>query len=180
MYAPVGRSELGRFALDVAARALTFMNSYFGLPFPLPKLDLVAVPDFAAGAMENWGLITFREALVLVDAMQTPLETKTRVARVVCHEITHSWFGNFVTMEWWTHLWCNEGTTRFFEFNAMNYLFPEWNMWDQFVSAIFNEALRLDAMANSHAVEVDVNHPAEISEIFDLISYAYVPFCVFV
>jgi len=109
VHTPPGLREQGRFALGVASQALSFFADYFGYEYPLPKLDCVAVPDFAAGAMENWGLVTFRTALVLFDVDTSGSESKQRIAYVVCHELAHQWFGNLVTMEWWTHLWLNEG-----------------------------------------------------------------------
>jgi len=172
VYTPVGKTHLGSFAIGVASRALSYYVKRFGIPYPLPKMDLLAIPDFAAGAMENYGCITYREVALLIDEVQSSLDRKQRVARTICHEIAHQWFGNMVTMEWWTHLWLNEGFARFLEFFAVDSLFPEWNIWAQFVSSIQGSALRLDALETSHPIEVTVNHPDEINEIFDTISYA--------
>ena len=138
----------------------------------MPKLDLIAIPDFAMGAMENWGLTTYRDIRLLVDPDNTAIGTKQYVALVVAHEIAHQWFGNLVTMEWWTHLWLNEGYATWIEFLCVEKLFPEWKVWLHFVSNDLNRAMALDALKNSHPIEVPVGHPSEIGEIFDAISYS--------
>ena len=172
VYTPVGRKEQGRFALDVAARTLSFFDDYFGIPYPLPKMDLLAIPDFAAGAMENWGAVTYRETAILVDPEESSAGTRQRVAIIVAHELAHQWFGNLVTMEWWTHLWLNEGFASWIEFLAVDHLFPEWDMWTQFVYSDFGRALSLDGLKSSHPIEIEVRDPKQISEIFDGISYS--------
>ncbi len=159
------------FALDVAVRALEFYNDYFGIPYPLAKCDMIALPDFASGAMENWGAITYRESCMLVDPDNTSLHSKQYVAMVVCHELAHQWFGNLVTMEWWTDLWLNEGFASWIEYLAVDKLFPDWHMWTQFIGDEQEAALRLDALEHTHPVEVPVPHPDEIRSIFDTISY---------
>ncbi len=166
-----GKKDQGRFALDVARRLLGFYEDYFGIPYPLPKLDLIAIPDFAAGAMENWGAITYRETALLVDPAHSSAATRQRVAVVVAHEIAHMWFGNLVTMEWWNDLWLNEGFASWIEYKAVDHLFPEWDMWTQFVSADLAPALSLDGLRNSHPVEAEIKSPDEINELFDAISY---------
>ncbi len=172
VYTPVGRREQGRFALDVASRTLSFFHEYFAIAYPLPKMDLLAIPDFAAGAMENWGAVTYRETAILVDPEGSSAGTRQRVAIVVAHELAHQWFGNLVTMEWWTHLWLNEGFASWIEFLAVDHLFPEWDMWTQFVFTDFGRALSLDGLKSSHPIEVEVRDPRQISEIFDAISYS--------
>jgi puromycin-sensitive aminopeptidase len=164
--------DRGSFALDVAVKCLEFYNDYFGIPYPLPKCDLIALPDFASGAMENWGCITFREQTLLVDERHTGLATKQYVAMVVAHELAHQWFGNLVTMRWWTDLWLNEGFASWIEFLAVDHLFPEWEMWTQFTVDEQQQALKLDALENTHPIEVPVSHPDEIRSIFDAISYS--------
>ncbi|KAL6058582.1 Aminopeptidase [Balamuthia mandrillaris] len=171
VYTPPEKQHLGRFALDVATRTLSYFTEYFGIAYPLPKLDLVAVPDFAAGAMENWGCVTFREALLLIDPTASSLRAKQMVAYVVAHELAHQWFGNLVTMQWWTHLWLNEGFATWVGNLAVDHLFPEWDIWTQFLTDYVCSGLQLDSLESSHAIEVDVDHPAEIGEIFDAISY---------
>ncbi|MEK9194600.1 MAG: M1 family metallopeptidase, partial [Patescibacteria group bacterium] len=167
-----GKKEQARFALDVAKRVVSFYNNYFGIPYPLPVLDLIAIPDFASGAMENWGAITYRESAILVDPEHSSLGNKQWVAIVIAHEIAHQWFGNLVTMEWWTHLWLNEGFASYVEYLAVDHLFPEWDMWTQFTHSDLGDALELDALKNTHPIEVDVHHPHEIEEVFDRISYS--------
>ncbi|XP_063689885.1 puromycin-sensitive aminopeptidase-like isoform X2 [Bolinopsis microptera] len=171
VYTPVGKKEQGEFALDVAVKTLPFYNDYFEIPYPLPKMDLIAIPDFAAGAMENWGLVTYRETALLVDPLNTSSGTKQWVALVVGHELAHQWFGNLVTMQWWTHLWLNEGFASWIEYLCVDHCFPSWDIWLQYVNMDFSRALELDALDNSHPIEVPVGHPEEVDEIFDAISY---------
>jgi puromycin-sensitive aminopeptidase len=167
-----GKKEQGRFALDVACRLLRFYQGYFGIPYPLPKLDLIAIPDFAAGAMENWGAITYREVALLVDPAHSSAATRQRVAIVVAHEIAHMWFGNLVTMQWWNDLWLNEGFASWIEYKAVDHLFPEWNMWTQFLSADIGPAMALDGLRNTHPIEAEIKTPNDINELFDAISYS--------
>lgn len=171
-YTAPGKKEQGLFALDVAARSLDFYTEYFNTPYPLPKCDLVSISDFASGAMENWGLTTYRETAILVDPENTSVDRKQRIALVVAHEIAHQWFGNLVTMEWWTDLWLNEGFATFMEYLAVQSLIPEYKVWTQFVTSELRLALRLDGLKSSHPIQVPVSNPAEIDEIFDDISYA--------
>lgn len=171
VYSPVGKKEQGQFALECGVRALTFYSEFFNCPYPLTKYDMVAIPDFSSGAMENWGLVTYRETCVLVDEANSSQSSKQWVAIVVCHETAHQWFGNLVTMEWWTHLWLNEGFASFMENLTTAALYPEFKIWEQFVPGTLIEALRLDALHSSHPIEVEVGHPSEVDEIFDNISY---------
>eukprot|EP00253_Pinus_taeda_P000536 PITA_00536 len=170
VYCEVGKTNQGMFALDVAVRTLPYYAKYFGTPYPLPKLDMVAIPDFSAGAMENYGLVTYRETALLYDEKHSAAANKQRVAVVVAHELAHQWFGNLVTMEWWTHLWLNEGFATWVSYLAADYLFPEWKIWTQFIDETV-EAYRLDGLVESHPIEVEVGHAREIDEIFDAISY---------
>lgn len=172
VYTPVGKKEQGKFALDVAVKTLPFYKDYFKIAYPLPKMDLIALADFAAGAMENWGLVTYRETALLVDPQKSSAKTKQWVALVVGHELAHQWFGNLVTMEWWTHLWLNEGFASWIEYLCVDYCFPEFDSWTQFVKNDLGRALELDALNNSHPIEVPVGHPSEVDEIFDAISYS--------
>lgn len=164
--------ENTRFALDISVKILEFYNDYFGIPYPLAKCDMIALPDFASGAMENWGCVTFREQALLVDEKNSTLSNKQWVAMVVAHELAHQWFGNLVTMRWWTDLWLNEGFASWIEFLAVDHIFPEWNMWTQFTMSDQQQALKLDALEHTHPIEVPVNHPDEIRSIFDAISYS--------
>ncbi|KAK4768867.1 hypothetical protein SAY86_027017 [Trapa natans] len=120
--------------------------------------------------MENYGLVTYRETALLYDEQHSAAANKQRVATVVAHELAHQWFGNLVTMEWWTHLWLNEGFATWMSYLATDSLFPEWKIWTQFLSES-TAGLRLDGLAESHPIEVEINHAGEIDEIFDAISY---------
>ncbi|MSQ07286.1 MAG: M1 family peptidase [Dehalococcoidia bacterium] len=167
-----GKEEQGRFALETSVRLLGYFNDYFGIPYPLPKLDHIAIPDFSAGAMENWGAITYRETALLVDPVNSSAGTRQRVAEVVSHEMAHMWFGDLVTMAWWDDLWLNESFASWMGDKAVDWAFPEWQMWTQFVSADTNRALSLDGLKNSHPVQQEVKDPAQVSELFDAISYS--------
>jgi len=171
VYSPLGKKEQGRFALECAVKSITFYSKFFNVPYPLAKYDMIAIPDFSSGAMENWGLVLYRETCILVDPLNSSQSSKQWVAIVVCHETAHQWFGNLVTMEWWTHLWLNEGFASFMENLTTDSLYPEFSIWEQFVPGTLIEALKLDALKNSHPIEVDVGHPSEVDEIFDSISY---------
>ncbi len=170
-YATPDNTKHTAFALETAVKCLDYYGDYFGIDYPLAKCDMIALPDFASGAMENWGCITYREQTLLVDSENTSLGMKQYVAMVVAHELTHQWFGNLVTMKWWTDLWLNEGFASWFEYLALDHLFPEWKMWTQFVVDDQLQALKADALEHTHPVEVEVRHPDEIRTIFDNISY---------
>jgi puromycin-sensitive aminopeptidase len=170
-YATKDNVKHTKFSLDVAVKTLGFYNEYFDIPYPLTKCDFVALPDFASGAMENWGLITFREQALLVDPKNTSLHLKQYVANVVAHELTHQWFGNLVTMRWWTDLWLNESFASWMSWLAIDHLFPDWKVWTQFIVDEQGLALKLDALEHTHPIEVEVRHPDEIRTIFDAISY---------
>ena len=167
-----GKEQQGKFALDTSVQLLSFFNEYFGIPYPLEKLDHIAIPDFAAGAMENWGAITYRETALLVDAENSSAGTRQRVAEVVAHEMAHMWFGDLVTMEWWDDLWLNESFASWMGTKAVDWLFPDWEMWTQFVNMDTNRALGLDGLKNSHPIEQEVRNPAEVNQLFDAISYS--------
>lgn len=171
VYTFPGKKELGRYALDVGFRALKYYEEYFDIPYPLEKMDLVAIPDFSNGAMENWGLVTYRETALLFDPQKTSNQHKQYIAIVVAHELAHQWFGNLVTMKWWTHLWLNEGFASFMEFLCADHLFPEYDLWSQYLTDTYTRAMNLDSLHNSHPIEVEVSRTSEIDEIFDNISY---------
>ncbi len=167
-----GKKHQAKFALETAIRSLEFYNEYFNIPYPLPTLDLIAIPDFESAAMENWGAVTFRETAILVDDLHTSLSNKQWAAIVIAHELAHQWFGNLVTMHWWTDLWLNEGFASYMEYLCVDHMFPEWKMWDFYIADRYAIAQKLDALEGSHPIEVEVHHPDEISEIFDMVSYA--------
>ncbi len=166
-----GKKEQARFALECALHTLPYFSDWFDIPYALPKLDMVALPDFAAGAMENWGLITYRETAMLVDPENSAVTARQRVAEVVDHELAHQWFGNLVTMAWWDDLWLNEGFASYMGPKAVDHQFPEWDIWTQYVADDFLVALHKDSLKNTHPVEVPVKNPYEISELFDAITY---------
>ena len=172
VYAVPGKKEWGRFGLEVALHALPFYADYYKVDYPLPKLDFVALPDFAAGAMENWGLETFRETALLINPEEMSAAAMERVADVVDHELAHHWFGNRTTMAWWTHLWLNEGFATFAEMLAVADKFPKWNRRVRFVAEDVLGATHDMDKKNSHAIEQDVKNPAEIRELFDATTYS--------
>ncbi len=172
VWATKGNEEKGRFALETSLDLLAYFNEYFGMSFPLSKLDHLAIPDFAAGAMENWGAITYRETALLVDPDHSSAITREVVAAIISHEMAHMWFGDLVTMAWWDDLWLNESFASWMGDKAVDVLHPEWEMWTQFLTHDTTNALSLDGLANSHPIEQEVNNPAEIGQLFDAISYS--------
>ena len=155
------------FALDIATRSIDFYDEYFGVKYPLPKSDHVALPDFSSGAMENWGLITYRESCLLADPELTPESSRRFIATVIAHELSHQWFGNLVTMQWWNDLWLNESFANMMEYVAIDALQPNWHMWEDFATNEVTAALRRDSLDGVQSVQADVNHPDEISTLFD-------------
>ncbi len=169
---PENKNLIG-FSAEVAVKCIEFFEDYFGVPYPLKKLDLVALPDFSVGAMENWGLMTFRDTVMLADPKKTSIETKQLVALVVAHEVSHQWFGNLVTMKWWDDLWLNESFANLMEYRAVDQIFPEWKIWEQFVNHEVSAALRRDALPNVQAIRTPLRHPDELESLFDpAIAYA--------
>lgn len=160
-----------QYALDVGVKVLTFFEDYYKIPYPLPKQDMIAIPDFAAGAMENWGLITYRETSMLYQPGVSSEGDKQRVAVVVSHELAHQWFGDLVTPSWWDDLWLNEGFASYMEYEGVNVVHPDWRMWDQYAIDDVQDVFDFDGLVTSHPVYVPVGHPDEINEIFDRISY---------
>jgi len=166
-----GKQEMGRTALDMAQQILKFYNTYFAIKYPFGKLDMLAVPDFAAGAMENTAAIFYRERDLLVDAKDASLTVRKRIASVVAHEIAHQWFGDLVTMKWWDDVWLNEGFANWMESRPLAAIRPDWNI--SVDEAQDNQAaLGLDALKTTHAVHAAVETPAQIDEAFDSITYA--------
>lgn len=164
---PAQRPEALDFALDHAVKSIEFFDDYFDTPYPLPKSDHVALPDFSSGAMENWGLITYRETTLLADPATTTVASKQYIATVISHELSHQWFGNLVTMKWWNNLWLNESFATLMEYIAVDAIRPEWNAWLDFATHESILALRRDAIDGVQAVQVEVNHPDEIGTLFD-------------
>ena len=172
VWATAGNESKGNYALQTSLDLLDFYNDYFGIKFPLPKLDHLAIPDFAAGAMENWGAITYREVALLVDPENSSAGTRQIVASIISHEMAHMWFGDLVTMKWWNDLWLNESFASWMGDKAVDAIHPEWDMWTQFLTSDTASAFSLDGLTNSHPIEQEVNNPAEIGQLFDAISYS--------
>ncbi|MYK74783.1 MAG: M1 family metallopeptidase, partial [Acidimicrobiaceae bacterium] len=165
-----GRADQTAFALDVAAHALQWFSDYYGLPYPSDKLDLVAIPDFAFGAMENLGCVTFREVLLLVDPGTASQPDLQRVAEVINHELAHMWFGDLVTMAWWEGIWLNEAFATFMETACTDAYRPDWQVWSTFCRSRAS-ALSTDALGSTRPVEYPVHSPAEAEDMFDVITY---------
>src|SRR5881409_1875594 len=174
LYAAYGARSKGaiktEFSFEAAQKVLGFYEQYFGIPYQLPKLHQVAVPEFAYGAMENWGAITYREILLHVDK-DTSVRAKKSVAHVIAHEIAHMWFGNLVTMKWWDDLWLNESFATFMDFKSTDRAYPEWKVWQDFVRTSTSGAMGRDALTKTHPIMAKVHDPEEIEELFDEISY---------
>lgn len=158
------------YALDAAVKLLDFYEDYFSIPYPLPKQDLAAIPDFQSGAMENWGLTTYRESALLYDPEKSSVSSRLWITMVIAHELAHQWFGNLVTMEWWNDLWLNEGFAKFMELLSVNVTHPELTVEDYFLRRCF-DAMEVDALNSSHPVSTPVEDPAQILEMFDEVSY---------
>jgi aminopeptidase N/puromycin-sensitive aminopeptidase len=165
-----GAAETGRFALSTAEYALSYYNRYFGIRYPLPKLDMIALPDFGPGGMENFGAITYRETLLLVDEKTATLEQKKDVALTVAHEVAHQWFGDLVTMQWWDNLWLNEGFATWMSSKAVIAMHPDWQ-YSVDNAANLDGTLDLDSQPTTHPILAKADTPAEIAELFDGIAY---------
>ncbi|KAL2817221.1 peptidase family M1-domain-containing protein [Aspergillus cavernicola] len=171
VYTTKGLKEQARFALECAHRTVDYFSEVFEIEYPLPKADLLAVHEFAMGAMENWGLVTYRTTAVLFDEGKSDTRYKNRIAYVVAHELAHQWFGNLVTMDWWDELWLNEGFATWVGWLAVDHFYPEWNIWSQFVAEGVQQAFQLDSLRASHPIQVPVKNALEVDQIFDHISY---------
>uniref|UniRef100_A0A8C7NAD9 Aminopeptidase n=1 Tax=Oncorhynchus kisutch TaxID=8019 RepID=A0A8C7NAD9_ONCKI len=171
VYSVPEKKEHTHYALDTASTLLHFYNTFFHIDYPLRKLDLVAIPDFLAGAMENWGLITFRETSLLVGNQSSPLD-KQLIANVVAHELAHQWFGNLVTMRWWNDLWLNEGFATYWQYTSLMTEFPQLDLDNVFLGVRF-KAMAKDSLNSSHPVSVSsqVTTPEQVSEMFDSVTY---------
>ncbi len=158
------------YGLDVAKYVLHYYNNYFGIPYPLKKLDLIGLPDFEAGAMENFGAITYRETALLIDPNTASIGSKKEVAEVIAHEMAHQWFGDLVTMQWWNNVWLNEGFATWMENKPVAAMHPEWNI-DQDVAAEMDNTLNLDAQPTTRTIRAKADTREEIEQMFDGISY---------
>jgi aminopeptidase N/puromycin-sensitive aminopeptidase len=170
VYSTPGKKQSGAFALATAEHCIRYYDHYFGIKYPFEKLDLIGLPDFAAGAMENAGAITFREIVLLLDEKQASITQEKRVATVVAHEIAHQWFGDLVTMKWWDDIWLNEGFATWMESKPIAAWKPEWNLpLDDVLDA--NRTLETDSLANTRPIHQEAETPAQIQELFDGIAY---------
>jgi len=166
-----GKAHLAEFALDVGAYALRYFADYYAIPYPGDKLDMIAVPDFAWGAMENLGAVTYRETALLVDPAKATQVELARVADVIAHELAHMWFGDLVTMKWWNGIWLNEAFATFMELKCVDSYRPDWNRWLAF-AASRNAAMDTDSLASTRAIEFPVGSPEEANEMFDILTYS--------
>ncbi|XP_069782286.1 glutamyl aminopeptidase [Narcine bancroftii] len=172
IYVQPQQRHTAMFAADVMKTVFDYFEEYFNISYALPKLDMIAIPDFGTGAMENWGLITYRETNLLFDVNESSSYNRQRVATVVAHELVHQWFGNLVTMDWWDDLWLNEGFASFFEYIGVHASQPSWLMIDQILTDEVLPVMADDALLSSHPIIVNVSTPAEITSVFDGISYS--------
>ncbi|KAK0248640.1 hypothetical protein LTS09_016199 [Friedmanniomyces endolithicus] len=171
VYTTRGLKEQGKLALESAHQVVDYFSEVFRIDYPLPKVDLLAVHEFSHGAMENWGLITYRTTALLFDEAVSDQKYRNRVVYVVAHELAHQWFGNLVTMDWWNELWLNEGFATWVGWLAVDHLHPDWDVWGQFVTEGMQMAFQLDSLRTSHPIEVPVRNALEVGQIFDHISY---------
>ena len=170
VYGTPGKKEMGKFALESAEHVLSYYDKYFGVKYPYGKLDLIGLPDFSAGAMENTGCITFREVILLVDEKQGSIELKKTIASVIAHEMAHQWFGDLVTMKWWDDIWLNEGFATWMSSKPVEAWKPEWNFNLDDVSQA-GGTMNVDSLANTRPIHQAADTPAQIQELFDGIAY---------
>ncbi|KAI5125384.1 aminopeptidase 2 [Nematocida parisii] len=176
VYTPLNQKETGVFSLEVAVRCLKFFEEFFGIEYQMEKLDMVAIPNFSAGAMENWGLVTYRSSSLLYREDSTSEINKVYIAETVCHELAHQWFGNLVTMKWWNDLWLNEGFATWAGTLATEYMAEDmklvYNPWELFLESDITRGMIMDGKLSTHPINVKVESVGEISSIFDAISYS--------
>lgn len=171
VYTTRGLKEQGRWALEHAPKYIDFYSERFDIDYPLPKSDILAAHEFTHGAMENWGLVTYRTTAILFDEQLSEGRFRNRIAYVVAHELAHQWFGNLVTMDWWDELWLNEGFATWAGWLATEALHPDWDVWAQFVNEGMERALKLDSLRASHPIQVPVRDALDVNQVFDAISY---------
>src|SRR5216110_230973 len=175
-----GKAELGRYALEVTAQILRYYNDYFGVPYPLPKFDQIALPGGFGGAMENWGGITYYESALLFDPKNSSAETKQDIYEVLAHEVAHQWFGDLVTMAWWDNLWLNEGFASWMGTKCTAHFNPQWEVWlrrnlprdpTRRVGIAKEQAMEGDARSTTHPIQQPIATEAEANSAFDDITY---------
>lgn len=172
VYSPKGTLSQALYALGIGVKIIDYYEEFFMIDYPLPKQDMIAIPDFPSGAMEHWGLITYRMTSMLYDSSMASLSEKQRVTTVVAHELAHMWFGNLVTMDWWDDLWLNEGFASFVEYLGTDKAEPEFEVLDQFLSLDMKGVMELDSTKASHPIITKVDSPNQITELFDTITYS--------
>lgn len=170
VYAAPEKWHQTHFALEVAVNMLDFYEEYFNIHYPLPKQDLIAIPDFQSGAMENWGLTTYRETSLLFDPLTSSVSDKVWVSMVIGHELAHQWFGNLVTMDWWNDIWLNEGFARYMEFISVEATYPEFKVEEYLLHTCF-AAVGHDSLNSSRPISSAAESPTQIKEMFDTVSY---------
>lgn len=170
IYAAPEKWPQTHYALEVAVKMLDFYEEYFNIRYPLPKQDLIAIPDFESGAMENWGLTTYRETSLLFDPNTSSISDQLWVTMVVGHELAHQWFGNLVTMEWWNDIWLNEGFARYMEYISLEATYPELKVEERLLDTCF-AAVGLDSLNSSRPISSPAENPTQIKEMFDTVSY---------
>src|SRR3984885_9840125 len=170
VYSTLGKKEMGKFALETAEHVLGYYDKYFGIQYPYGKLDLIGLPDFSAGAMENTGCITFREVILLIDEQHGAIDLKKEIASVIAHEMAHQWFGDLVTMKWWDDIWLNEGFATWMSTKPVQAWKPEWNFNLDDVSEA-GVTMNTDSLANTRPIHQAAETPAQINELFDGIAY---------
>lgn len=172
VYATPDKIDQVEYSLELAKHTFNFYEELFNMSYPLPKQDLIAIPDFVSGAMEHWGLITFRESRLLIDIKKSSLADIERVSLTVAHEMAHMWFGNIVTMDWWNDLWLNEGFASYMEYLGVDGKNPDWKILDKFLNNDLFYVMGQDSEISSHPIIVDVERPSQITSVFDAISYS--------
>lgn len=168
---PPGKSQYTQFALECAKKFLAYFEEYFDFEYPLPKVDFIAVADFAAAAMEQWGAITSRENVLFYIPGKTSVVLQKRIAEVIAHELAHQWFGDLVTMKWWDDLWLNESFATFMAYKAVHHFWPEWHVWTDYITETVFEGMGLDSLRSSHPIQGHAKDVDEIHELFDEIAY---------
>lgn len=164
--------DYAQYAFEVGPRMLSFFENYFGIKYPLPKIDVVALPDFGFNAMENWGLITFRESGLLLDRLSSTISHNRAVSLTLGHELAHFWFGNLVTPKGWDDLWLKEGFSTYFEYLAVDKIHPDWQILDEFFYDQTYTAMRTDRFISSRPIHFKVENSNDIRQVFDAISYS--------
>lgn len=164
--------EFLQYALDVGTTVTDYYQTYFDVAYPLPKLDMAAIPDYSSGATEHWGLITYRETNLIFDPQESSSSNQRRVADVIAHELAHQWFGNLMTVEWWNDLWLNEGFATYIEYKGIKSYETDWDTDSFFLNGDLNRAFDLDATLASHPIVVSVDTPDQINAVFDTIAYS--------